>query len=360
MPSTCLLPQSTAGGRIPRMVVLLAVNGGLILLGLCALELIFGNWFLPYMPPLPAMLNQKTIYMQELYEPWSKVTYIRDKYGLRGLTRPISDVELVTVGGSTTDQKFISEGETWQDVIYSRTGIIIANAGVDGMAASGHIIAVEDWLHRIPGLHPKHFLHYVGLNDALLPSLGALQSWEHLARAESKRKPTWTRQLEARSAIWHGVTTLGLWLRGPIILNHGALERRAGEWTEARVDRRQITRYVEETFKPNLRELLDIHRRNGEIAIFVSQTANPLFVEREHGTVFVASPDIVRWAPALYEINAVTGAVCRESPENCRFIDLAEKMSLEPADFYDLVHNTPIGARKIGDFLAHEFGFIRP
>jgi hypothetical protein len=68
MPSTCLLPQSTAGGRIPGMLVLLAVNGGLILLGLCALELIFGNWFLPYMPPLPAMLNQKTIYMQELYE----------------------------------------------------------------------------------------------------------------------------------------------------------------------------------------------------------------------------------------------------------------------------------------------------
>ena len=32
--------------------------------------------------------------------------------------------------------------------------------------------------------------------------------------------------------------------------------------------------------------------------------------------------------------------------------------SFEPADFYDLVHYTPGGARKIGEFLAHELGFI--
>jgi hypothetical protein len=346
IPSARVLPKSAAHNRIAGIVMILAVNGGLILFGLCALELIFGYWFLPYVPLLPSMLDRKAVYMQELYEPWSEVTHVRDKYGLRGLARPISDVELVTVGGSTTDQKYITEGETWQDIIYSRTGIVVANAGVDGMTSSGHIIAVEDWLHRIPDLHPKYFLHYVGVNDALLPTF-------------REGKYSWTKRLKARSAIWHALTNFGAWLTGPSIVNHAALQRRAGEWIEAKADRSQITRYVEQTFKPNLLEIIDIHRRNGEIAIFVSQTANPLFVKREHGAIFVASPDTFRWAPALYEINSATAAVCREWPQNCRFIDLAGEMSFEPADFYDLVHNTPIGARKIGEFLAHELEFVR-
>jgi hypothetical protein len=74
--------------------------------------------------------------------------------------------------------------------------------------------------------------------------------------------------------------------------------------------------------------------------------------------VFVASPDLGKWPVALRDINLATGMVCRQSPGTCRFVDLAEAMSFEPADFYDLVHYTPGGARKIGEFLARELGFI--
>ena len=348
MPSAPVLSKATVRGPIAGIVTLLAVNSVLILLGLCVLELIFGNWFMPYVPPQPWMFDRKTIFVQELYEPRSRIAYIRDKYGLRGLKDPISKVELMTVGGSTTDQMYITEGETWQDVIHSRTGIVIANAGVQGMTSRGHIAAVEDWLHRIPNLHPKYFLHYVGVNDAALPSL--------------EPQDTWSRQLRPRSAIWQAGTQFRAWLAGPIVVNHAGAATppttSTGPWVRSEVDRSEIADYVEKTFKPNLRKLLDIHRRSGETALFVSQPANPLLVKREQGSVFVASPDLGRWPVALRDINLATGMVCRQSPGTCRFVDLAEAMSFEPADFYDLVHYTPGGARKIGEFLARELGFI--
>jgi hypothetical protein len=132
-----------------------------------------------------------------------------------------------------------------------------------------------------------------------------------------------------------------------------------GEWIKAEVDRGAIGDYVEKTFKPNLRRLLDIHRRNGEAAVFASQPANPLFFKRERDTVFVAHPQLARWAVALHEINSATGALCHEEPERCRFIDLAQAIVFEPADFYDLVHYTPSGARKIGEFLSRELDFVK-
>jgi hypothetical protein len=54
----------------------------------------------------------------------------------------------------------------------------------------------------------------------------------------------------------------------------------------------------------------------------------------------------------LDEINAATRTVCNEYPDDCRLIDVANDLSFEPGDFYDLVHNTPAGARKLGEFLA--------
>jgi len=301
---------------------------------------------MPYVPPQPWMFDRKTTFVQELYQPRSKITYIRDKYGLRGLHDPISKVELVTVGGSTTDQMYITEGETWQDVIHLRTGVVIANAGVQGMTSRGHIAAVEDWLHRIPNLRPKYFLHYVGINDAALPSLEPHDSW--------------SRQLRPRSAIWHAATQLRAWLAGPILINHVSEDTpmfRAGPWVKSEVDRSEITDYVEKTFKPNLRRLLEIHRRSDEIALFVSQPANPRYVKGEQGSVFVASLDLGKWPVALRDMNVATETVCRESPV-CRFVDLAGALSFEPADFYDLVHYTPSGAGKIGAFLAHELGLV--
>ena len=51
--------------------------------------------------------------------------------------------------------------------------------------------------------------------------------------------------------------------------------------------------------------------------------------------------------------------MCREYADRCVFIDLAQRLRFDPTDFYDLGHNTPQGARKIGLFLAEQLKAIR-
>src|SRR5262249_49465386 len=132
------------------------------------LELAFGNWFEAFVPPQKAVVNRSYKYRQELYFPYGDVLYRRDKYGLRGSHETVSEIELVTVGGLTTDHHSRTEGQTWQDVLRALTGVRVANAGVDGMTSFGHLVAVSEWLHGIPNFSPKNYLHFIGVNDAAL------------------------------------------------------------------------------------------------------------------------------------------------------------------------------------------------
>lgn len=44
------------------------------------------------------------------------------RYGFRGSYPSPGAIDMVTVGGSTTDQRFVTEGKTWQDVLTKEAG----------------------------------------------------------------------------------------------------------------------------------------------------------------------------------------------------------------------------------------------
>jgi lysophospholipase L1-like esterase len=106
-----------------------------------------------------------------LYQTDNKqIRYKRDSYGLRGNYGTPGQIDILTVGGSTTDQRFISEGATWQDVlhhVFAAHGktVHVANAGVDGQSTYGHIKDFDWWFPYIPNLKARYFLFYLGIND---------------------------------------------------------------------------------------------------------------------------------------------------------------------------------------------------
>jgi len=62
--------------------------------------------------------------------------------------------------GSTTDQRFIADGETWQDVLaaeYRSHGktVSVVNAGIDGQSTYGHLKDFDWWFPHIPGLRAR-------------------------------------------------------------------------------------------------------------------------------------------------------------------------------------------------------------
>ena len=153
-------------GRLAGWARVVGINLIIALVGVIVIELALGRWFAPYHPPSGFIFGQTFTLEQKFYQPHGIVTYVRDEYGLRGPEKAVEKIELASVGGSTTDQTIISEGETWQDVIFAQTGIRITNAGDEGISSTGHVVALVEWLHRIPNFRPRFYLHYIGLNDA--------------------------------------------------------------------------------------------------------------------------------------------------------------------------------------------------
>ena len=103
-----------------------------------------------------------------------KVFYHRDKNGLRDDCESSSEIKILTVGGSTTDQRYIPFKSTFQkvlqDKLWTEFGAFgcVSNAGVDGHTTWGHNFAFQYWFPLIKNLSPDYVIFYVGLNDAFL------------------------------------------------------------------------------------------------------------------------------------------------------------------------------------------------
>jgi len=338
--------------KLSTFALLAAINLLLIGFVVAGVELAFGDWRVPYVPPLGSIVNRTYVYHQNLYEPESDIVYSRDKYGLRGVQEPLSQVELVTVGGSTTDQRYITDTQTWQQILRARLGIAVANAGVDGMTSFGHIIAMTEWLHDLPGFSPKYYLHYIGVNDASISANGDVRYLDL-----SGRDSPWLLYIRKRSVIAKAAEKIWFGATGPRPVSHGAvqIDPTSTAMIKASADEDKIKNFIDEVYIPNLRKLIALHRAYNAVAILVSQGGNPAMVRWDGDDTFVAAqlPALQQWAVTLKAINAATRSVCLEAADVCRFSD-ASRVTFEPGDFYDLVHQTPSGARKLGEFLAQD------
>ena len=132
--------------KLKRITAILFFNLVLMGLGVVLSELIFGNWIHPNNLNKLNIIRSKTIEysVEDLYDFSSPtISYTRDEYGFRGSFKNPSEIDILTVGGSTTDQRYIMDGHTWQDAIqrqFKHTGneLVVANAGVDGQSTFGH------------------------------------------------------------------------------------------------------------------------------------------------------------------------------------------------------------------------------
>ena len=89
----------------------------------------------------------------------SSVSYVRDEFGLRDNCYEIEDIDILTIGGSTTDQRYLSDNDTWTNQLQkhfekNNKNFKIANAGIDGQSTIGHIWNFVNWFPNIKNLKP--------------------------------------------------------------------------------------------------------------------------------------------------------------------------------------------------------------
>lgn len=355
---------SRRSGRLAALVKLAAVNIAVLLLLLIPVELVFGGWLRDggvddlrrFSIPI-GVRYEYDVSAHYTTEVGPRIRYTRDRYGLRGSYRSLADVALVTVGGSTTDQKFVDDRQTWQAYTereLARLGrpLTIANAGVDGQSTVGHLFTLHNWLPLVPELKPTYVLFYVGINDVLKP--------RDRGDYDAKLDPSAWR---AKSAIWQFVRTVRANLTArDVKVSHGRMPRfTESDFTASGLlspdDRQRLESELTRAFVANVAALREATLRYGATPIFVTQTA---FAWNGGGGAprgldqrFVMHGQPMNYADisALHQaMNRALLTYCRQTATLC--IDLAGELVLEADDYYDYVHQTPAGAEKVGRFLA--------
>jgi len=281
---------------------------------------------------------------------WRTVRYVRDQYGLRGDCEPPSRIDILTIGGSTTDQRFLPQHATFQSVMegeLSRSAgrrICVGNAGVDGHSTYGHLRPFGDWFPLIPGLRPKLFVFSIGINDADFTS-GGPNDFEDRVLG----KAGWLKELR--------VVQLGLWVRDlvssavgrrPEYAGHRRVDWRTLDYSQAELGRSTPERAARNAagFRIRLRRLLaDAHAMGGDVVCVTQPHRFVRLVDGKKRGLRLRGESYggLDFDYSLRLINKVMLEECGAA----RLVDLYSA-DFDDGDFYDLVHATPSGARKIG------------
>jgi len=356
------------------MKKVLLVNAAILAAGLILLELVFGSWFSDA-SPLYSFIKPRNVHKtyQTPFPGQPDVsTYTIDEHGLRGLDKGLGDIFILTVGGSTTDQKYIDDNHTFEALLqksFKEDGrdVDIVSAGIDGQSTYGHLKNFPYWFAKLPGFRPRYILYYVGVNDFY--TLAERQKFDAMERngPMAKRILAYVREKSALYATGRIAASL---LSPPDVAHFKQGKPVAwsqDDWTTRAHTDGYRTPEVEvslEQLHGRITRLADATRKAGAVPIFVTQRSIN-WIERDGVIWGLKSAAARRDADALAGLGPLNGVdfywlermqamaimdACRKAKGVC--IDLAGNIRIDHmGDFYDMVHTTPSGSRRIARFL---------
>ena len=177
--------------KIPKLI---SVNIIMLIFFLSIVELILGKWRENFLGEngyvqIPYLVKNKSLKfdVRRLYDLEKPVIidYRRDEFGYRS-RNPISNKPIVlTIGGSTTDELYVTEGETWQDILDMKLEKFdFINGGVSGQSSYGHLKSISRWHSKYLNQNKVDIIiFYIGINDRRLLN-NKLSDWDF---AQSKK-----------------------------------------------------------------------------------------------------------------------------------------------------------------------------
>ncbi len=352
-------------------IKIIAFNCLFLFLLLMVFEAVWGNWLVPDRLNQLNIIKDRVIHydLLDTYPSESDVViYSRDKWGFRGNYPGVDSIDILTIGGSTTDQRYIPDGRTFQDVLQNEfeahgQDVSVVNAGIDGQSSFGHIRVFDWWLPQIPDLKVDYYLFYVGVNDF---HKDAGHYYDDLSGEDAKTvRGRIKKNIKARSALYD----LYRKVEGVVKANAYGLRHNDGssyytfsleDWvTEPKLsDYEEIMRGRLDAYEQRLTALCDRVAAVGSVPIFVTQSRRRVFDIIDgcvYGRPYVKNYD-------GFECNGVdhyymTRLLNQRTAQVCLahdgiFIDLDAELEFDlRTDFYDNAHVTPAGADKIGHYL---------
>ena len=323
-----------------------------LFLGLILIELIFGNWiFGPKFSSLIIKRNITKVWNPTHYESNHAAMYKKDKFGFRGDYKNISNVKIITVGGSTTDERWIDENLTWSHLLQKKlentyANIKVANAGTMGQSTIGHLKNFEIWFNQIPNLKPEYFIYYIGINDSilLLKALDKYKDKRNYNEADTLvSKKLFERQVRylKNNSVFYKLFKL---IDGYFLAKKYGVTHFTGTWKNKKKikpivvnkEDKIVLQFLIE-YQKRLKKINERTKKYKSKTIFITQN-----VHKDH---FLSN--------ALNIINITTKNFCINNEIIC--LPLDEKVNFDfEKNFYDGIHTRPSGNKKIAEYISYE------
>jgi lysophospholipase L1-like esterase len=291
-------------------------------------------------------------------------SHTKNGLGFRGPDPPrdfARRLTVVTIGGSTTECLFLSDGKTWTDVLARRLAstwpdVWVNNAGLDGQSSYGHLILLRD---LIVSLRPKVAVFLVGVNDigradlttfdqTLAPNWTGWEKTGVFVEDHSEIVSLAHNLLRMARTSYRGFGHSEIDLTTLPMLPHDAALSAA---TLARQDD-PVRRYTD-----RLLAIVQLCRKNGIEPVFTTQpvlygdgidpaTGVDLSTIQVQGT---ANGRL--WWRVLERYNDAMRRVA--SDRDVLLVDAAAEMPKDSRLYYDLMHFTNEGAARLGEVVAN-------
>lgn len=348
--------------------------GLLVALVLCEIVLRIYNPFSNFTKQgklvLPA--NQQTVFDNRWIKQLdAKISYSRNALGFRG-PMPGDSIQklnsIITIGGSTTECRFLSDSTTWpfllgEQLKDSIPDLWVNNAGIDGHSTFGHLLLLKEYIRK---LKPKYVLLLTGVNDVETekPESFDVANDNRLQYGSAKQ---FAKSLLQKTAI--GATFYQFYaIRSAY--KKGLIHKEV-DFKQLR-DTTYIPAYITETianqkkyvtgYQARLQEIINICKASNIHPILLTQpslygsfvdSATGIQMDLKFHATNPGKNNLLQ-EQVLEEYNNVV----RSFSNQATIVDLAKLMPKNTIYYYDFIHFNKQGAAKVADILSKEIGSL--
>ena len=305
------------------------------------------------------LCNKNLAYQNTLYSPYQDIFYKKDVYGFRGRLKDVNKIDIIVVGGSTTDERYLNINDTWTEKlqnklnIYNDYNIDIVNAGIDGQSTHGHIWNFKFWFNKIPNLKTKYIIFYIGINEKPIPTKSDNFSYNL----------NFIQKIKYFLKNNHGITykIYSLYktkIDNKLLKNVGHFKRDEDYMNDMKLVKDSSKILINENHRKilleNMNILINLSNKFGAKPIFITQRTNNWIEKNKkiYSLPYLLNKNNLETSNHYAYEKFVSDTVMSNcEKKNIFCINLFEKLKLDIKDTYDFAHVNPDGSSKVSNVI---------
>ena len=323
-----------------RLIKIISYNFVFFIILILICEALLGYWFSE---------NNFGIYMRKerrinwqtkanFYGNEHNFFYKRNFWGFRGDEFDPKEIKIIFQGGSTGNQRYTPEDLTIVGQLNKKFDLTINkkkiyNASTNGKTVEGYVNDFLFWFPKIPNLNPEHVIFYIGVNDRY-------KGEKHYDQKKSFKKLNQLKDYIKNNSIIvdkYKIIKNKYYPRNTLSYDFDNLDLYNNfsyfSYFEAKEIYKEANRDTEvklKRFRSRLKKLKNIIDNNSFKPIFVTQV---MYNGLKDSDLYFINEELKKFA----------------IDNNFGLIPIDEILQMKTYDFFDPVHTTPNGSKKIAD-----------